>query len=442
MTSTAIIVLAAGQGTRMRSTLPKVLHRVAGRSMLGHVLSAAGALKPRRAVVVTGPDMPAVEHEARRFMPDVHLSVQQEREGTAHAVGFARHALADFAGVTLVLYGDVPLVRAETLKRLAREVTADTSLVILAFEAADPKGYGRLILDADGRVRAIREEKDASDEEKRITLCNSGIIAIDNARLWELLPRIGNANAQGEYYLTDIVELAAKAGHEVRHVRCDEREVMGVNDRAQLATAEREMQLRLRAEVMAGGVTLTDPDSVFLSADTEIASDVLIEPWVFIGPGVSIGEGAVIRAHSYLEEAVVGPGAQIGPFARLRPGADIRETAKVGNFVEVKKATIEEGAKVNHFTYIGDARVGAGANIGAGTITCNYDGVAKHFTDIGKGAFIGSNSSLVAPLTIGEGAYVGSGSVITKDVAPGALAVARGRQVEKPGWAVRRKTKS
>ncbi|HHN68140.1 MAG TPA: bifunctional UDP-N-acetylglucosamine diphosphorylase/glucosamine-1-phosphate N-acetyltransferase GlmU [Thermopetrobacter sp.] len=442
MTPTAIIVLAAGRGTRMRSGLPKVLHRVAGRSMLGHVLSAAGELEPRRAVVVTGPDMPAVEREARRFMPVAQFAVQPQQKGTAHAAGFARDELAGFEGVTLVLYGDVPLVRAGTLQRLAREVSADAPLVILAFEADDPKGYGRLILDAGGPVRAIREEKDACDEEKRITLCNSGIIAIDNALLWELLPEIGNANAQGEYYLTDIVELAAQAGREVRHVRCDEPEVLGVNDRAQLAVAERLMQRRLRARALANGVTLIDPDSVFLSADTEIAPDVLIEPWVFIGPGVSIAEGAVIRAHSHLEEASVGPRAQVGPFARLRPGAEIRETAKVGNFVEVKKAVIEEGAKVNHFTYIGDARVGAGANIGAGTITCNYDGANKHFTDIGKGAFIGSNSALVAPVRIGEGAYVGSGSVITKDVAPGALAVARGRQVEKPGWAARRKAKA
>ncbi|WP_038034451.1 bifunctional UDP-N-acetylglucosamine diphosphorylase/glucosamine-1-phosphate N-acetyltransferase GlmU [Thermopetrobacter sp. TC1] len=438
MHAVAIVVLAAGLGTRMKSRRPKVLHAIAGRAMLGHVLDAAAALEPNPAVVVTAPDAPEVQAEAQRWLPGAITVAQKERLGTAHAVMQALPELAHFEGTVLVLYGDVPLVRSETLKRLVqarKEQGAD--LVILAFTAADPTGYGRLLLNDQGDVTGIREEVDATDEEKKIRLCNSGIIAIDADLLRALLPRVSNDNAKGEYYLTDLVAMAAAEGRKVVHVLCDEEEVMGVNDRVQLAAAEAAMQNRLRLQAMRDGATFQDPTSVFLSFDTKLAPDVVIEPWVWFGPGVTVGEGAVIRAHSHIEQATIAPHAMIGPFARLRPGAEIATGAKIGNFVEVKKATVEEGAKVNHFTYIGDARVGARANIGAGTITCNYDGFSKHFTDIGAEAFIGSNSSLVAPVKIGRGAYVGSGSVITEDVPEEALALARARQVNKPGWARR-----
>ncbi len=438
MDAVAIIVLAAGLGTRMKSRRPKVLHAIAGRSMLGHVLDSASVLSPDPAVVVAAPDVPEVQVEAQRWLPGVITVVQKERLGTAHAVMQALPALEEFTGSVLVLYGDVPLVRSATLKKLVRarqEQGAD--VVVLAFTAADPTGYGRLLLDEDGHVTGIREEIDASSEEKQITICNSGIIFVDASVLRNLLPNISNDNAKGEYYLTDLVAMATAAGYSVTHVLCDEEEVMGVNDRMQLAAAEAAMQDRLRRQAMRNGVTFQDPASVFLSYDTRFAADVHVEPWVWFGPGVTVGEGAVIRAHSHIEQAEIAPGAMIGPFARLRPGAKIASGAKIGNFVEVKKATVEEGAKVNHFTYIGDARVGARANIGAGTITCNYDGFSKHETDIGADAFIGSNSSLVAPVRIGDGAYVGSGSVITEDVPDNALALARARQVNKPGWAAR-----
>ncbi len=437
MTETAVIVLAAGMGTRMRSGKPKVLHEAAGRTLLGHVLSAVARLAPAETVVVTAPDAPETAGEARRFLPRARAVVQERRRGTADAVAAARDVLERFSGHTLILCGDAPLILPETLKALLASLSARAPVAVLGFRARDPHGYGRLILDSSGNLTGIREELDASDEEKAINLCNSGIIAIENSLLWRLLPKIGNENAKGEYYLTDLIGLAAREGLRVAHVVCAEEEVLGVNDRAQLAAAEAVLQDRLRAAVMAGGATLVDPSSVFLSADTVIGRDVVIEPWVWIGPGVTIADGVTIRAHCHIEGAAIGPGAQVGPFARLRPQAEIREGARVGNFVEVKKATIEEGAKVNHFTYIGDARVGARANVGAGTITCNYDGFSKHFTDIGEEAFIGSNSSLVAPVRIGAGAYVGSGSVITRDVSPGALAVGRARQTEKPGWAER-----
>ena len=437
MTDISIVVLAAGMGTRMRSKLPKVLHKVAGRSMLGHVLAAAAGAGAQGTVVITAPNTPQVAQEAEKWMPGAQTAVQTERKGTAHAVSFARPALADFSGVTVILYGDVPLIRAATIAALAGRVDAAHPLCVLGFEAADPKGYGRLVTDPQGHLERIVEELDATDEEKQIRLCNSGIIAIDNALLWELLPGIGNDNAKGEYYLTDLIGLAVRAGLRPCHAECPEEEVMGVNDRAQLAAVEAIFQHRLRAGALENGATLTDPDTVYFSFDTEIGRDVLIEPWVFIGPGVSIADEAVIHANCVIEQAVIAQGAQIGPFARLRPGADIHQGAKVGNFVEIKKSRVEEGAKVNHFTYIGDARVGARANIGAGTITCNYDGFFKHHTDIGAGAFIGSNSALVAPVRIGDGAYVGSGSVITEDVPADALAIGRGKQVEKPGWAAR-----
>ena len=437
MSNIAVIILAAGLGTRMRSATPKVLHRAAGRSLLGHVLDAAGQLDPERCVVVTGADVPEVAEEARRWLPHAETVPQAERLGTAHAVSMAHEALHDFRGTTVILYGDVPLLKGETIRRLADAVAKERPLAVLGFHAADPTGYGRLILDADGNLVAIREELDASEDERALTLCNSGVMAVDNALLWRLLPHIGNDNAKGEYYLTDLVSLVVEEGVKAGHATCPEEEVMGVNDRIQLAHVEAVFQNRLRRRAMENGATLIDPASVFLSWDTQLGRDVTVEPWVWFGPGVKIGDGVTIRAHCHLEEATVADGAQIGPFARLRPAADVRRGVKIGNFVEIKKAVVEDGAKVNHFTYIGDARVGARANIGAGTITCNYDGFFKHFTDIGEEAFIGSNSALVAPVRIGQGAYVGSGSVITEDVAPGALALGRGRQVEKPGWAER-----
>jgi bifunctional UDP-N-acetylglucosamine pyrophosphorylase / glucosamine-1-phosphate N-acetyltransferase len=366
--------------------------------------------------------------------------VQAKQLGTADAVRAAREALEDFKGDVLVLYGDTPLLTAETLNRVRAELKAGADLVVIGFEAADPTGYGRLLLDERGSLAAIREEKDASDEERALTLCNSGIMAFRSAKtLLDLLGRIGNENAKSEFYLTDAVALARVDRLEARIVLSDGEEVLGVNSRAELADAEAAMQQRLRAMAMANGATLVAPETVFFSHDTRIGRDVVIEPNVVIGPGVVIEDGATIRGFCHIEGAHIGPGAIVGPFARLRPGATLGEDAHVGNFVEIKQAEIGEGAKVNHLTYIGDASVGARANIGAGTITCNYDGFAKHRTEIGAGAFVGSNSSLVAPVKIGDGAYIGSGSVISKDVSPDALALTRSPQEERKGWAARRR---
>jgi bifunctional UDP-N-acetylglucosamine pyrophosphorylase / glucosamine-1-phosphate N-acetyltransferase len=439
MTEVACIVLAAGLGTRMKSDRAKVLHGAAGRSLLGHVLAAATGLCPRRIVVVVGPGMDEVGREARAAVPEAVIAVQQERRGTADAVVAARDEAGKAAPTTLVLYGDVPLVRPETLERLVAAVDGGAKLAVLGFEADDPTGYGRLILDRAGRLGAIREELDATPEERAVTLCNSGLMAVDTGLLWRLLPGIGEDNAKGERYLTDLAGLAAAEGNAAAVVRCPQTEVLGVNSRRDLAEVERRFQQRLREAAMAGGATLVAPETVFLSHDTQIGRDVTIEPNVTIGPGVRIADGASIRSFSYLEAADVGAGAIIGPFARLRPGAVIGEAARIGNFVEVKNARVAARAKANHLAYLGDAEIGAGANIGAGTIICNYDGIAKHRTEIGANAFIGSNSALVAPVRIGEGAYVGSGSVITRDVPPDALALGRGRQEVKEGWAARQR---
>jgi bifunctional UDP-N-acetylglucosamine pyrophosphorylase/glucosamine-1-phosphate N-acetyltransferase len=429
------VVLAAGEGTRMRSRRPKVLHEVAGRSMLGHVLAAVADAGVEEAAVVVGAGREDVVAEARRQRPEARTFVQERQLGTAHAVLAAREAIAAGADDLLVLFADTPLVTAETIAALRAALSGGACVAVLAFEADNPFGYGRIVCDDTGRPLAIREEKDASEEERCLRLCNAGLMAIDGAKALSLLEGVGSANAQGEYYLTDVVEAAARAGLETRVVRAAEREVLGVNDRVQLARAESVAQERLRRAAMLAGATMTAPETVFLSFDTRIGRDVTIEPGVFLGPGVEIGDGAVIHAFSHLEGTTIGEKAQIGPFARLRPGAALAASAKVGNFVEIKAATIGEGAKVNHLSYVGDASVGAGANIGAGVITCNYDGFFKYRTEIGAGAFVGSNSALVAPVAVGEGAYVGSGSVITKNVAAEALAVARGRQVEKGGWA-------
>lgn len=428
------IVLAAGEGTRMKSSKPKVLHEVGGLSLIGHVLKAAVAAGGERHAVVVGRDAEAVEAEARRHAGAVSVCLQAERLGTAHAVLAAADTIAGGYDDILILFGDTPMLRPESLLRLRRAREHGADVVVLGFRTDEPHGYGRLI-EANGELLAIREHKDASEEELRIRFCNGGIMALSGEHALALLHAVGNNNAKGEYYLTDCVEIARERGLKVVAIEADERELHGVNDRYELARMEAVWQAERRKEMMRSGVTMLAPDTVHLCHDTQIGPDALIEPSVFFGPGVIVEGGAVIHGFSHLEGAHVAAGASVGPFARLRPGTWLAAGAKVGNFCEVKNASVEEGAKVNHLSYIGDARVGAKANIGAGTITCNYDGVNKHHTDIGAGAFIGSDSALVAPVRIGDHAYVASGSVITEDVPGDAMAVARGRQVNKPGYA-------
>jgi len=426
----AAIVLAAGEGTRMRSARPKVAHLLAGRPLLGHVLETLSGLGTATSAVVVGPNMAAVEAIAAPC-PTV---VQADRLGTAHATLQARPALPDPPGTVLILYGDTPLIRQETLKAMV-EARAGAAVVALGFRATDPTGYGRLVTGPGGDLDAIVEHKDASETERAITLCNSGVMAVDGSLLFPLLERVGNANAKGEYYLTDIVALARADGHRCAVVEGDETEMLGINDRAQLAAAEQVVQERLRTAAMAGGVTMTDPGSVFLSMDTVLGRDVTIGPFCVLGPGVTVGNGVEIKGFCHFEGCSIDDGATLGPYARLRPAASIGPGAHIGNFVEIKKATVEAGAKVNHLSYVGDARVGAKANVGAGTITCNYDGFGKYNTDIGAGAFIGSNSALVAPVRIGDGAIVGAGSIITSNVPANALAVTRAPQATREGWA-------
>ena len=430
----ACIVLAAGKGTRMKSELPKVLHKVAGRSMVGHVVAAASALAPERIVVVVGPGM---EDVAAEVAP--HATVVQESQlGTADAVMAARPLVEGFDGDVLVVYGDTPLVTPATLSRMteARDgASGDPAVVVLGMRPDDPGAYGRLIQGADGGLEAIVEYLDATEDQRAVTLCNAGLMAFDGRRLFALLDAIGNDNAKGEFYLTDAVAVARAAGHACRVVEASAEEVVGVNSRAELAAVERLMQHRLRAAAMAGGATLADPETVYFSHDTRLGRDVTVGQNVVFGPGVEVGDRVEIRPFCHLEEVRVASGALIGPYARLRPGADIGPDVHIGNFVEVKNARIDQGAKVNHLTYIGDASVGAKANIGAGTITCNYDGFFKSHTEIGAGAFIGSNSALVAPVTIGAGAIVGAGSVVTRDVPADALTVERSKQSVHEGWA-------
>ncbi len=430
------IVLAAGEGTRMRTSVPKVLHEIGSRPLIAHVLAAADAAGCGEIAVVVGPNHAAVEKLARDVAPQAQIFEQRERLGTAHAVLAARKAIERGVEEIVVMFADTPLVRPQTLAALRGALSDGVAVAVLGFQAADPTGYGRL-LTKGGELIAIREERDASAGEKRITLCNAGLMALSGKHALAILDRIGNANAKGEYYLTDAVAIARDMGLKAAAIETSEDDVRGINTKAQLAEAEAVLQQRLRGAAMEAGVTLVAPETVFLSADTQFGKDITIEPNVVFGPGVTVEDGATIRAFSHLEGARVGKGARVGPFARLRPGADLGADVHIGNFVEVKAATIEAGAKANHLAYIGDARVGEGANVGAGTITCNYDGVAKHHTDIGKGAFIGSNSALVAPVKIGDGAYVGSGSVVTKNVPPDSLAVARAPQVTKEGWAKR-----
>ncbi|NQV46802.1 MAG: bifunctional UDP-N-acetylglucosamine diphosphorylase/glucosamine-1-phosphate N-acetyltransferase GlmU [Rhodospirillaceae bacterium] len=431
---TAAIVLAAGLGTRMKSGIPKVLHPLAGRPMIAHLLQTLSALKPDQIVVVGGGD--GMADVAAAVAP--HPCVDQgERLGTGHAVLAARPALGDFDGDVFVLFGGDPLIGADTLSRMieARHSKPQPSIVVLGFETWEPAAYGRLITDGDGALEAIVEAKDATPEQLQITLCNSGVMLIDGRVLWGLLDRVGNENAKGEYYLTDIIALARGDGLTCAVVEGDEDELLGVDDRIDLASAEAYVQNQLRFAAMQGGATLLDPDSVHFSFDTRLGQDVTVGPHVVFGPGVSVGDGATIKAFSHLEGAHVSYGATVGPFVRLRPGADVGKGARVGNFVEIKNAVLGEGAKVNHLSYIGDADIGDGANIGAGTITCNYDGFMKYQTVIGKGAFIGSNTALVAPVTIGDGAVVGAGSTITKDVDADALALTRPEQKQAKGWA-------
>jgi bifunctional UDP-N-acetylglucosamine pyrophosphorylase/glucosamine-1-phosphate N-acetyltransferase len=430
------IVLAAGEGTRMASRRPKVLHAIGGRSLLGHVLAAIGPTPGLSVVVVIGRDQDAVRAETRRFRPDAQIAIQNERRGTAHAVLSARDALIHGFDDILVLFGDTPLIKPATVLRLRDALAGGAAVAVLGFRAADPTGYGRLIVKGD-RLGAIREERDATPDEMLITLCNAGLMALEGKFALDILEQIDCRNAKGEFYLTDAVGIAHDRGLTTVALEVEEDEVQGINTRAQLAGAERSLQQRLRAAALDGGVTLVAPETVFLAADTVLGRDVLIEPHVVFGPGVVVEDNVIIRAFSHLEGAHIAAGASVGPFARLRPGTRLGANAKIGNFVEVKATLVEAGAKANHLAYLGDAWVGEGANIGAGTITCNYDGTAKHRTEIGRGAFVGSNSSLVAPLTIGEGAYIGSGSVITRDVPANALALGRAEQVIKPTWTQR-----
>jgi bifunctional UDP-N-acetylglucosamine pyrophosphorylase/glucosamine-1-phosphate N-acetyltransferase len=433
--SNSVIILAAGKGTRMESDLPKVLHHLAGAPMLLHVMSSSATLEPERLVIIAGHGADAVGAVARDYSETAQVVLQSEQLGTGHAVSQAKSALADCTGDVIVLYGDTPFVRPETLQALlAARKTAD--IVVLGFQPANAGRYGRLVMQGSA-VSRIVEYKDASEQERAITFCNSGVICAKADVLFSLLEAVGNDNASKEYYLTDIVQLANDCNLSVAAVHCDEAETMGINSRAELAQAEASFQSRTRMEMMALGVSLTAPETVYFAYDTVLGRDSQVEPNVVFGPGVTVENGARIRAFSHLEGCHISSGAVVGPYARLRPGTELAENVRIGNFVEIKNARIEDGAKVNHLSYIGDANIGEASNIGAGTVTCNYDGVGKHHTEIGASVFIGSNTMLVAPVTVGDAAMTASGSVITKNVEPGALAIARSEQSNKPGLAVK-----
>lgn len=428
----AVIVLAAGLGARMKSGLSKVLHPLAGRPMINHLMKTVDRLGPDEVTVVIGEHMNDVSEAVSPFP----TAVQSERLGTAHAVIAARETISNFDGDVLVLYGDTPLIRLETLEAMliARASLLNPAVVVLGFTPVEPGNYGRLVLGKDGALDAIVEAKDATDEQLQIGFCNSGVMVIDGKVIWSLLERVGNNNVKEEYYLTDIINLARNDGRVCVAIEGDEDELIGINSRIELAEAEAILQDRLRFQAMESGVSFTDPTTVFLCEDTKFGKDILIGPNVFFGPGVIVGDGAVINAFCHIEGSEVSAKAIIGPFARLRPGTKVSEGAKVGNFVEVKNAILEPEAKVSHLSYIGDAQIGRGANIGAGTITCNYDGYLKSKTIIGKGAFIGSNTALVAPVSVGDGAIVGAGSIITKDVNADALSITRAPQKSVEGW--------
>ncbi|MDR7125066.1 bifunctional UDP-N-acetylglucosamine diphosphorylase/glucosamine-1-phosphate N-acetyltransferase GlmU [Pseudotabrizicola sp. 4114] len=431
----SLVILAAGQGTRMNSDLPKVLHKVAGSPLLHHAMQAGRSLGPERVVVVTGHGADAVTRATLAYDEDALTVLQAEQNGTAHAVAQAAPLLSDASGDVIVLYGDTPFVSPETLEAM-QTARARHAVVVLGFHAADPGRYGRLVTEGDALLRIV-EYKDATEAERAISLCNSGVICADAKVMFSLVAEVGKDNAAGEYYLTDLPELARKRGLSAGVVICPEAETLGVNTRAQLAQAEAAFQARARAEALENGVTLTAPETVFFALDTVVGRDAIIGPNVIFGPGVTIESGAEILGFCHLEGCHISRGATVGPFARLRPGAELADDVHVGNFVEIKNAILDEGVKVGHLTYIGDADIGEHTNIGAGTVTCNYDGVMKHRTKVGKNAFIGSDTMLVAPVHVGDGAMTATGSVITEDVPAEAMAVARARQVNKPGLATR-----
>jgi bifunctional UDP-N-acetylglucosamine pyrophosphorylase/glucosamine-1-phosphate N-acetyltransferase len=436
-TPLAIVVLAAGKGTRMKSALHKVLHPIAGRPMLEHLLASAQDLAPQRQVVVAGHGREQLE---KTLGARATIAVQDPQLGTGHAVQQAETALAGFEGDVLILYGDVPFVRADTMRAMIERLHATDApaVVVLGFEPSDPLQYGRVLAHDDGRIAMMVEYKDATEEQRACRLCNSGLMAVKSADLFDLLAKVGNDNSQGEHYLVDIVNIATLEGHACAVILTDDPdEVGGINSRGELAEAEGRWQAKRRIRAMADGATLIAPETVFFAWDTQLGRDVTVEPNVVFGPGVTVADDVVIHAFSHLEGATLESGVAIGPYARLRPGAVLKAGSKVGNFVEMKNAVLGEGAKANHLTYLGDAQVGAGANIGAGTITCNYDGYFKHQTVIGERAFIGSNSALVAPVKIGADAIVAAGSAVTRDVADGELRLVRGEQLVKPGWADR-----
>ncbi len=433
----AAIILAAGQGTRMKSGLPKVLHAVGGRSMIDWSIDLARKTGCERIIIVTSPDNQMLKSHVVDVLGESAIAIQSPALGTGHAVLAARDAMNGFAGQVVVLYGDTPLIPVSAVEAAFDALSDGASVAVLGFENPVPGAYGRLIRRGDGAIDRIVEAREATPEEYAVTLCNSGVMAGDAALMFDLLNHVTCNNAKGEYYLTDIVGLANDRGGRVVAVACDMEDVQGVNSRVELAEAEAAFQSRRRHEAMVSGVTLVAPETVFLCHDTVLERDVYVEPNVVFGPGVHVHSGARIRAFSHIEGAVIGPDCEVGPYARLRPGTVLESGARVGNFVEVKNVRMGEGAKANHLSYLGDGSVGAKANIGAGTIFCNYDGFDKHRTDVGKGAFIGSNSALVAPVRIGDGAMIGSGSVIVRDVTADALAVGRGEQTEKPGWAGR-----
>ena len=435
MTKRAAVILAAGQGTRMRSSVPKVLHPVGGRAMVDWSVALAKAAGCERVIVVCSPAGAAVQDHVTATLGSDAIAIQDPPLGTGHAVLSAKEALQDYDGDLVVLYGDTPLIPLSAIEALFDELNDGAAVGVLGFEAKDAGAYGRLIVGEGGDLEAIVEAKEATQEQLAVSFCNSGVMAARSGAIFALLDQVTNDNAKGEFYLTDIVELARAAGGKCRAVACDEADVLGVNSRVELAEAEAAFQAKMRQNLLLAGVTMTSPETVFFSYDTEIESDVMLEPNVVFGPGVAVRSGAKVRAFSHLEGADVAGGCEIGPYVRLRPGAVLETGAKVGNFVEIKNTRMGAGAKASHLAYLGDGDVGAGANIGAGTIFCNYDGFLKYKTTVGTNAFVGSNSSLVAPVTIGDGAFVGSGSVITKDVEPNGLAVARGRQMQKAGWA-------
>ncbi len=431
----AVIILAAGKGTRMKSGLHKVLHPIAARPMLYHLIDSINQLKPEHKVVIAGDKRQQLEQALNGA--GVTIAFQEDQLGTAHAALQAKAALAGFSGHILICFGDVPFLQADTVRKLAMELKDEVKVTVLGFRPEDPAAYGRIVTDGRKRIIKMIEFKDADIEEQRLTLCNSGVMLVHSDQLWNFLEAINNNNAAGEYYLPDVVMIALQQGHVAHVIETSEEEVAGVNSRGELAVLEARWQRKKREEFMSQGVSMAAPETVYFSFDTSIGRDVVIEPNVFFGPGVTIASGVTIRAFSHLEGATVYDACEIGPFARLRPGAVMEQGSKVGNFVEIKKARLGPGAKANHLSYIGDADVGAKANIGAGTITCNYDGYFKYQTVIGEGAFIGSNSALVAPVKIGKDAIIGAGSTVTSDVMDGELRLVRAEQSVKPGWADR-----